>query len=94
MAFGTPFTGELQTSGVNTAAPIAALYFLTQGTEHRINPIAPEVALRKLLRNILFFAADSILTVQVFRAACDFLAAVSASELVFKPDNAVWELVA
>jgi hypothetical protein len=93
-AFGTPFCGELQTSGFNISAPIAALYFLEQGTEHRINPLAPEVALRKLLRNILYFATDSALTTQVFQTACDFLAAVPACELVFRPDDAVWELMA
>ena len=93
-AFGTPFTGELNASGENAAAPVAALYFLTQGAEHRINPLAPEAALRKLLRNILFFAADSALTARIFQVACDFLAAVPANELVFKPDHGVWELVA
>jgi hypothetical protein len=93
-AFGTPFAGELQNSGVNTSAPIAALYFLKQGIEHRINPLAPEVALPKLLRNILFFSADLALTAQLFETACDFLGAVPACELVFKADNAVWELMA
>jgi hypothetical protein len=92
-AFGTPFTGELNMSGANAAAPVAALYFLKQGTEHRINPIPPELALRKLLRNILFFAADSALTAQVFQVACAFISALPASELIFRPDNAVWELL-
>ncbi|HXR24620.1 MAG TPA: hypothetical protein VN742_04600, partial [Candidatus Binataceae bacterium] len=93
-AFGTPFTGELNTTGANVAAPIAALYFLTQGTEHRSRPLAPEVALRMLMRNILFFAADPALTARVFQVACDFLAAVPARELIFKPEPGVWELVA
>jgi len=93
-AFGTPFTGELNTAGANVAAPIAALYFLTQGGEHRSKPLAPEVALRRLMRNILFFAADPALTARVFQVACDFLAAVPARELIFKPDPGVWELLA
>lgn len=93
-AFGTPFTGEFGTAGANAAAPIAALYFLTQGPEHRIKPLAPAVALRKLMRNILFFAADAALTARVFQTACDFLAALPARELVFRPDGGVWELVA
>lgn len=92
-AFGTPFSGELATAGENAAAPVAALYFLTQGPEHRIDPLAPEAALRKLLRNILFFATDAALTARVFQVACDFLAAVPAHELVFKPDGGVWDLL-
>ena len=93
-AFGTPFTGELNVAGANAAAPVAALYFLRQGGEHRSAPLAPAVALRKLLRNILFFATDPVLTARVFQVACDFLAAVPARELIFKPDDGVWELVA
>ncbi len=46
------------------------------------------------MRNILFFAADPALTARVFQVACDFLAAVPARELIFKPDPGVWELLA
>ena len=75
-------------------APIAALYFLRQGDANSIAPIEPEIAVRRLLRNILFFAHDSDLVAQVFRSACDFVAAVATRELTFRPEPDVWRLVA
>ncbi|MGH7837704.1 MAG: hypothetical protein ACREQC_07755 [Candidatus Binataceae bacterium] len=93
IAFGTPFAGELAVSGENAAAPIAALYFLVQGAENRVHPMTAAVAVRKLLRNILFFA-DGEPAARVFKSACDFVAAVPAYELTFKPEPAVWKLVA
>jgi hypothetical protein len=92
-AFGTPFSGELATSGENAVAPIAALYLLRQGDANQIAPLAPENALRRLLRNILFFAHDDELVAQVFRSACDFVAAVPTCELTFRPEPEVWRLV-
>ena len=35
VAFGTPFTGELAKVGENMSAPVAALYFLAQGSSIR-----------------------------------------------------------
>jgi len=93
-AFGTPFSGELATPGDNAVAPIAALYFLCQGRANGIAPIAPEIAVRRLLRNILFFAHDDELVARVFRSACDFIDAVQTCELTFRPEPDVWRLVA
>ena len=92
-ACGTPFAGELARVGANKRAPIAQLFFLTQGPENRIDPIPPSDALRLLLRNILFFADDANLVEMVFRSAFEFLARVPASRLTFLPDQRVWELV-
>ncbi len=93
-AFGTPFSGELGVPGENSVAPLAALYFLTQGPENRIAPISRESAVSKLLRNILFFAHDEDLTSRVFRAACDFVENVEVAELIFRPEPEVWSLMA
>jgi hypothetical protein len=93
MAYGTPFAGELGAPGKNISAPIDALYFLAKGPENRIEEIAPSVAVRRLLRNILFFAHDEKMVRQVFEAACAFVAAVPVFQLSFFPDQRVWELI-
>jgi hypothetical protein len=93
VACGTPFTGELNTSGTNATAPVATLYFLVKGDEHRVHPMPIAAAARKLLRNVLFFAEDEP-AARVFESACDFVAVVPAFELIFKPESEVWKLVA
>ena len=40
------------------APPIAALFFLEKGPENRIDEISSAEAVRRLMRNILFFAED------------------------------------
>jgi hypothetical protein len=92
-AFGTPFAGDLERAGENVSAPVGALYFLVQGGENRIEPVAAAEAARALPRNILFFAEDAALVKQVFENACAFAAAVPAFRLTFVPDPGVWELI-
>jgi hypothetical protein len=93
IAYGTPFAGELGVPGKNISAPIAALYFLVKGPENRIEEIAPAVAVKRLLRNILFFAHDEKMVRQVFESACAFVATVPVFQLSFFPDQRVWELI-
>jgi hypothetical protein len=92
-ACGTPFAGELARLGENANAPIAKLFFLAKGPENRIEPIETAVALRMLLRNILFFADDSELVEMVFRSAFEFLGRVPVFRLTFFPDERVWNLI-
>jgi len=92
-AFGTPFAGELAKVGENISAPVAALYFLAQGPENRIETMAPAEAGRTLLRNILFFAEDAELVKLVFDAACEFVSKVPVYRLTFVPDGRVWDLI-
>jgi len=92
-AFGTPFAGELARVGENIAAPIAALYLLSQGKENRLDPIPRTEAVRLLMRNILFFAHEPPLVRRVFQAACDFVDKVPVQRLTFFPDQRVWELI-
>jgi len=94
VAFGTPFTGELNKSGENVSAPIAALYLLAQGPENRIDPIPPGEAARSLLANLLFFAEDEELVQATFHSAFEFVNRVPVSRLTFVPDARVWELIA
>ncbi len=92
-ACGTPFAGELARPGENAAAPIECLYFLAKGPENSIEPMETAEALRKLLRNILFFADDPELVKMVFRSASEFLERVPAFRLTFYPDGRVWDLI-
>jgi hypothetical protein len=93
VAYGTPFAGELGQPGKNVSAPIAAVYLLEKAMENRIVSIEPASAIRRLLRNILFFAHDAELVSLVFESACAFVAAVPVYQLSFFPDERVWDLI-
>lgn len=92
-ACGTPFAGELARLGENCSAPVATLFFLEQGPKNQIRPISSADAVRRLLRNILFFADDPDLVKLVFRSALDFVTLVPVRRMTFLPDERVWELV-
>ncbi len=92
-AYGTPFAGEFGAPGKNISAPIAAVYLLAKGPENCITPVEPAEAIRRLMRNILFFAHDAELVRQVFDACCAFVATVPVYQLTFFPDQRVWELI-
>ena len=92
-AYGTPFAGELATAGENCAAPIAALFFLEKGPENYIGEISATEAVRRLMRNILFFADDRELVEKLLATACDFVARVPIRRLKFYPDARVWDTI-
>jgi len=92
-AFGTPFAGELAQAGENCAAPVSALFFLEQGPENRVDEMSSAEAVRRLMRNILFFAEDHGLVEKLLATACDFAARVPIRRLTFYPDARVWEEV-
>jgi len=93
VAFGTPFSGELDRPGENISAPVAALYILAKGRENRIEPLEPGEAVRSLLSNILFFAKDEALVRAIFDSAFEFVQSVPVSRLTFFPDARVWGLI-
>ena len=90
-AFGTPFAGELARAGENCSAPVEGLFFLRKGPENRLDPLPASDALRRLMRNILFFAQDRELVDKLFATACDFVSRVPVCELTFYPDQRVWD---
>jgi hypothetical protein len=92
-AFGTPFAGELAKAGENCTAPVSALFFLEKGTENRVDELSSAEAVRRLMRNILFFAEDRGLVEKLFATACDFVARVPIRRLTFYPDARVWDPV-
>jgi hypothetical protein len=90
-AFGTPFAGELARAGENCSATVSALFFLEQGPENRIDELSPADAVRRLMRNILFFAEDHALVEKLLVTACDFVATIPIRRLTFYPDARVWD---
>jgi hypothetical protein len=90
-AFGTPFAGELARAGENCTAPVSALFFLEQGPENRVHELSSAEAVRRLMRNILFFAEDRGLVEKLLATACDFVARVPIRRLTFYPDARVWD---
>jgi hypothetical protein len=92
-AHGTPFAGELAKAGENCTAPVCALFFLEKGPENRIDKISPAEAVRRLMRNILFFADDGELVEKLLATACDFVAGVPIRRLTFYPDARVWDTI-
>jgi hypothetical protein len=92
-AFGTPFAGELARAGENCTAPVAALFFLEKGPQNRVDELSSAEAVRRLMRNILFFAEDQRLVDNLFATACDFVARVPIRRLTFYPDARVWDEV-
>src|SRR5713226_6770927 len=92
-ACGTPFAGELARVGENCSAPIASLFFLKQGPENKIESMAKSEAIRRLMRNILFFAEDAALVENVFQSACKFVEQVPVRQLTFTPDSRVWGMI-
>ena len=92
-AFGTPFAGELARAGENCTAPVSALFFLEQGPRNRVDELTSAEAVRRLMRNILFFAEDHGLVEKLLATSCDFAAKVPIRRLTFYPDARVWDLV-
>ncbi len=92
-ACGTPFAGELARVGENCSAPMGSLFFLKQGPKNRIEPMAKSEAIRRLMRNILFFAEDIELVQRVLQSACEFVERVPVQRLTFAPDSRVWGMI-
>jgi hypothetical protein len=90
-AFGTPFAGELGTSGEQVSAPLAGIFRLVQGPGNRIDAMTPAQAVRTLMRNILFFTPDR--DALVLDIVCALAAAVPVRTLTFAKDPEVWDLV-
>jgi len=92
-AFGTPFAGDFGKPGENVSAPVATLYFLDKAETNSVAPVPPAEAVRRLMRNILFFTHDKESVNLVFQSACAFVAAVPTRRLGFYPDERVWDVI-
>lgn len=91
---GSPFWGELARPGENVRAGLRGIYFLSQADHHATAPLTRRQALGHLLPNVLFFAADPVLTARVLDVAARLVDAVPCYRLSFRRDPGFWELVA
>jgi hypothetical protein len=55
-----------------------------------VDELAPAEAVRRLMRNILFFAEDPELVDKLLGTACSFVQTVPVRRLTFYPDSRVW----
>jgi hypothetical protein len=93
VAYGTPFTGEVNRSGSNDSAPLGAIYFLRHGRQNVLERADAGAASRLLLRHVLFFATEADLVRRVFNSVCDCVVKTPVYWLTFVPDARVWELI-
>ena len=93
LAHGTPFAGELAKAGENAVAPVSALFFLEKGPDNRVDDLPSAEAVRRLMRNILFFAEDRELVEKLLATACNFVEKVPVRRLTFYPDSRVWDQI-
>ena len=92
--YGTPFSGELGLRGEDVSAPLGAIHLIEHGAENRRDALSQSEAVRRLLRNTLFFAQEPQLVSGVFATLCDLAERVPIYRLQFEPDARVWELAA
>jgi hypothetical protein len=91
---GSPFWGELGTPGDNDEVDVAAIHFLRHAERHAATPLTARQALRTLLANVLFFAAEPALVRRVLDVAAAIVESVPCFDLGFRPEPAVWEVIA
>jgi len=91
--YGTPFAGELGISGEDVSAPLSAIYLIEHGPANRVERASESEAVRRLMRNTLFFAREKQLVAHVFSTVCALAAGVPVYRLAFVPDARVWELI-
>jgi len=92
--YGTPFSGELGLRGEDISAPLAGIHLIEQSSVSRREPMLQPEAVRRLLRNTLFFAQEPELVGNVFATLCDLTGRVPIYRLEFARDPRVWELAA
>jgi hypothetical protein len=91
--YGTPFSGELGIQGEHVSAPLSAVYLIEHGSTNRLERVPEAEAVRRLMRNTLFFAREEHLVTQVFSTVCGLVRQVPVWRLEFLPDARVWEMI-
>ena len=66
-------------------------FFLEKGPDNRVDDLPSAEAVRRLMRNILFFAEDRELVEKLLATACNFVEKVPVRRLTFYPDSRVWD---
>jgi hypothetical protein len=91
--YGTPFSGELGIQGEHVSAPLSAIHLIEHGAVNRLERVGEADAVRRLMRNTLFFAQEKRLVTQVFSTVCELVRQVPIYRLEFLPDARVWEMI-
>ena len=92
-ACGTPWPGDAKQAR-NESAPLAALGFIEQAPEHRLTPIPPAEALRRLMEaaSIPWYSSD--LRDLVLPLVERLVSTVPAYRVGFRPDPGVFDVLA
>ncbi len=91
-ACGTPWPGDAK-QALNEAAPLSALCFIEKSPEHRLIPIQPPEALRRLLETASVPWFSSNLRDRVFPVLEQLVNQVPAFRLGFHPEPGVADLL-
>lgn len=86
--YGTPWPGELG-AALNKSVPLAAIFFLSHGTDTRIEPLTLRQAVERLLPVASIPWYDRLVTPKVLAFCEDLLTHVPAYELEFRPSPEV-----
>jgi hypothetical protein len=90
--WGTPFWGEMGSGPPhNRPHALHALYFLQKSRANRITPLTTTEALRRLLRCICTFSADSDHIGDILAIAGRLVDATRTGVLAFQKSTAIWE---
>jgi len=85
--------GELRGPGKTAPLPSRLFFFLEQGPENRVDVLPCAEAVRRLMRNMLFFAADPAWWNGFSPLHAIFVDTVPIRLLTFYPDASVWDVV-
>ena len=92
-ACGTPWPGDAKQAR-NESAPLAALGFIEQAPEHRLTPIPPAEALRRLMEAASIPWYSSALRDLVLPLVERLVSTVPAYRVGFRPDPGVFDVLA
>lgn len=84
-AYGTPWPGELGVVN-NRSAPLSGLFFIHQGSTHRIRKIEPSEALERLLPVASIPWYDRTIVPRMLNFCEDLMGSIPAYDLYFKQD--------
>jgi len=92
-AYGTPFWGEFHKGGANTGSEIQKFFFLEKSEQTAIEAMENPQKLKRVIGNILNFAADRHFYNQLLFTLMDFFNQVPAARLHCVPDEKIWEVI-
>ncbi|MEW6027512.1 MAG: hypothetical protein AB1599_09500 [Planctomycetota bacterium] len=81
---GTPFWGEFQKGGQPVSCALKGIYFLSKGIRPKLIPLPPVLALKKLLKLVLFFGKgvhSATATQKMLHSAAGYLLGKGAKQI-------------